>query len=310
MHQRHTAITGIAALMAATAVAGCSAAAATGTQAAPAATAGRRVVISSAAGPFGRMLIVGSGRYKGYTLYGFTSDYGKHTWCTAKVIMVFGRRGSCTGPLGDPIAHWPALTTTGRPIAGRGVNPRLLGTIYRPGVGRMVVYAGHPLYLFYIDRAPFQVTGQGWFEPGTPPWRGIWWLVAPSGAYLAWPETLTWARVRGRQVLATLMSTGVGVKQFPVYVFSKDSSSTSRCYGQCAVAWPPLITSGVPGFGPGLTPSDFGRTRRTDGTWQVTYFGRPLYVFFDEVFGRVGYAAKGNGNGIVSDGGRWSLVYR
>jgi hypothetical protein len=45
---------------------------------------------------------------------------------------------------------WPALLTQGAPIAGPGVNPRLLGTVTRtdlPGLGavQQVTYAGWPL---------------------------------------------------------------------------------------------------------------------------------------------------------------------
>ena len=46
---------------------------------------------------------------------------------------------------------WPALLTNGAPIAGPGVNPRLLGTVTRtdlPGLETVqeVTYTGWPLY--------------------------------------------------------------------------------------------------------------------------------------------------------------------
>ena len=45
------------------------------------------------------------------------------------------------------------------PIAGPGVNPRLLGTVTRtdlPGLQRVrqVTYAGLPLYRFFLDEPP------------------------------------------------------------------------------------------------------------------------------------------------------------
>ena len=51
---------------------------------------------------------------------------------------------------------WPALLTDGAPIAGPGVNPKLLGTVTRtdlPGLGavQQVTYAGMPLYRFNRD---------------------------------------------------------------------------------------------------------------------------------------------------------------
>jgi predicted lipoprotein with Yx(FWY)xxD motif len=286
----------------------CSAAVATGT---PAVTATGGTVITEDTGPFGPMLIVGSGRYRGYSLYAITSDYGRHFGCSARVVIVFGHRSSCTGPSGDATAEWPAITTAGRPIAGHGVNPRLLGSVVRPGVGRQVVYAGHPLYLF--DNGPFQVTGEGWFEPMVPPWHGVWWAVSPTGRYQPWPAMLTWAWIRGgRQVLAVLMDTLVGFKPFPVYVFSKDSIGRSRCYGKCAAAWPPVLTSGPAGVAGDFFISHFPIMKRADGTLQATYKGHPLYLYWGErmVMTAKGYAAIGNGNGVVGDGGTWRLIVR
>src|SRR5438128_936262 len=54
-----------------------------------------------------------------------------------------------------------------------------------------------------------------------------------------------------------------------VYVFSADRSSTSRCYGDCAKAWPPLLTTGAPLAGPGVVAWLLGTTKRTDAAWQV-----------------------------------------
>ena len=68
-------------------------------------------------------------------------------------------------------------------------------------------------------------------------------------------------------------------KGMSLYLYTKDSPNTSNCYGKCATAWPPLLTSGTPVGGDGLDASKFGTTTRTDGTVQVTYNGWPLYYF-------------------------------
>jgi predicted lipoprotein with Yx(FWY)xxD motif len=266
-------------------------------------------VISAVQGPFGRMLVVGSGRYKGFTLYAITSDHGTSYGCTTTVMNILGHHGSCTGPSNDANAEWPAITTVGRPVAGPGVRAALLGSVVRAKVGRQVTYAGHPLYLF--DQGPGQVTGEAWDEPSLPPWHGVWYVVSPSGGRpQPWPGMLTVTTVGKRKVLAALMQTGIGTMPFPVYAYSKDGRRTSRCTGACARAWPPVITSGVPGLGAGLNPGRLGAFVRPGGLIQASYRGRPLYLFAFEAIAptATGYAALGNGNGIRVNGGVFTLV--
>src|SRR5205823_4000643 len=64
-----------------------------------------------------------------------------------------------------------------------------------------------------------------------------------------------------------------------VYVFGADRSSTSRCYGVCATAWPPLLKSAAPLVGPDMKTKLLGTTKRKNGTLQVTYNGHPLYYY-------------------------------
>ena len=132
-------------------------------------------VITTTQGPFGTMLVVGSGKYAGYSVYALTSDQPGSFGCSSTIIKTLpGGPGSCTGPSNDQKAEWPAVTTTGAPVAGPGVSRSLLGAVSRPGIGDQVTYGGHPLYLF--DEMAGAVSGQGWDEPTLPPWHGI--LVA------------------------------------------------------------------------------------------------------------------------------------
>ncbi len=68
-------------------------------------------------------------------------------------------------------------------------------------------------------------------------------------------------------------------KGMTLYLYTKDSPNTSACYGKCATAWPPLLTSGTPAGAAGLDASKLGTTTRTDGTVQATYNGWPLYYY-------------------------------
>src|SRR5438876_7827881 len=72
-----------------------------------------------------------------------------------------------------------------------------------------------------------------------------------------------------------------------VYVFGADRGSTSRCYGVCATAWPPLLTTAAPLAGLGVEARLLGKTRRKNGTLQVTYNGHPLYYYEADKVGKV-----------------------
>jgi predicted lipoprotein with Yx(FWY)xxD motif len=263
--------------------------------------------IATAVTAFGRALVVGSGKYAGFTLYYITSDHGSSFGCTSKPVKTPVGTLLCTGPSGDKQAEWPAITTSGKPVAGPGVSQKLLGTVHRAGIGSQITYAGHPLYLF--EDSPGQVTGEGWDEPSLPPWHGVWYLMAPSGRALPWAGTLTTMKIKGKSVLATPMFTGVGWINFPVYSYSRDTARHSRCAGACARAWPPVLTSGLPGLSGGLSPRRLATLRNPDGI-QVSYRGKPLYLFAFEGLAptSTGFGATGNGNGISVGGGTFRLV--
>jgi predicted lipoprotein with Yx(FWY)xxD motif len=72
-----------------------------------------------------------------------------------------------------------------------------------------------------------------------------------------------------------------------VYVFGADRGSTSHCYGVCATAWPPLLTTGPPLPGAGIEAKLLGMTKRANGTLQVTYNGHPLYYYSADKVGKV-----------------------
>jgi predicted lipoprotein with Yx(FWY)xxD motif len=67
-----------------------------------------------------------------------------------------------------------------------------------------------------------------------------------------------------------------------IYLFTRDARGRSRCYGDCAKAWPPVYTRGRPRAGRGVRQGLLGTTRRRDGRRQVTYGGHPLYFYAHE----------------------------
>ncbi|HYS40829.1 MAG TPA: hypothetical protein VEO01_34895 [Pseudonocardiaceae bacterium] len=67
-----------------------------------------------------------------------------------------------------------------------------------------------------------------------------------------------------------------------LYILTSDKGTTSSCYGACATAWPPLLTTGPVAAAGAAVAGDLGTATRTDGTTQVTYAGHPLYYFATE----------------------------
>lgn len=107
---------------------------------------------------------------------------------------------------------------------------------------------------------------------------------APSSKTSAAPTTTTTAAPT--MTLAT-ESGGYGVwltdkAGRTLYVLTSDKGTTSSCYGSCATAWPPLLTTGPVTATGAAQARELGTTKRTDGTTQVTYAGHPLYYFARE----------------------------
>ena len=92
---------------------------------------------------------------KGRTLYLYTPDGKNKSVCT----------GSCA-------STWPPLMTKGKPVAGMGVNKKLLGTAPR-GKKLQVTYHGHPLYTYTGDSKAGDANGEDI--------DGIWFVVTAAG---------------------------------------------------------------------------------------------------------------------------------
>jgi predicted lipoprotein with Yx(FWY)xxD motif len=85
-----------------------------------------------------------------------------------------------------------------------------------------------------------------------------------------------------------------------LYLYTADKQKATTCTGACAKEWPPLVVSGAPVAGSGVTSSMLGTIKDPDGKTQVTYNHWPLYTFAgDSAAGQV----KGEGLG-----GSWFAV--
>jgi predicted lipoprotein with Yx(FWY)xxD motif len=213
---------------------------------------------------------------------------------------------------------WPALTSVGRPVAGKGVDQALLGTVRRPGIGDQVTYGGHLLYLFDPASQPFAPQGEDYVETVHPfaPWHGIWFLVsARDGAPVAGPAHLDVGRLpNGQRTLTVETDANVYRLEFDVYEFSADSTGHVACRAACNVTWIPVLTTGPPVAGGGVTGSELGTVARADGVRQVTYNGHPLYLYAREQVPVIARASlsrdgtAGNGNHERWGSGEFTLV--
>jgi predicted lipoprotein with Yx(FWY)xxD motif len=66
-----------------------------------------------------------------------------------------------------------------------------------------------------------------------------------------------------------------------LYLFDKETTDRSECFGACAQAWPPFYTKGEPEAGSGVKQGLLGTTDH-EGKDLVTYNGHPLYYYVDE----------------------------
>jgi predicted lipoprotein with Yx(FWY)xxD motif len=273
---------------------------------------------------YGKVLVIGSGPYQGCSLYLLSSD---ELHALTGAPFACSDNANVRGKPCDTVL-WPALLTNGAPIPGPGVRPRLLGTVTRtdlglPGVSsvQQVTYAGRPLYRFFRDETAGETEGANLNDPVTTP-AGTWYLLNPRGGIPATGQAeleLETAPIDGtgpeETVLAARMNNDFGAfpdASFPVYTLSRGSGRwwgdlrsheagrDGACEGQCAVFWPPVLTSGRPEAGPGVDQRAIGVIVRPDGSQQVTYHGRPLYLFNDDAY--IGGASPVGTQGIYGAG--------
>jgi predicted lipoprotein with Yx(FWY)xxD motif len=139
------------------AVIACASPLASVSQASPTAAAARTAKVQLRHTSIGNILVSGSG----FTLYRFTRDPRNRNTCA---------------PVTECSSIWPALRTSGKPLAGPGVKRSLLSSIPLAGGGRQVTYAGHPLYTYRPSTEPGETSYVGVMAFG-----GTWDAVSSSG---------------------------------------------------------------------------------------------------------------------------------
>jgi predicted lipoprotein with Yx(FWY)xxD motif len=116
---------------------------------------------------------------------------------------------------------------------------------------------------------------------------------APAATATGTGTVLKTATIGGTTVLTN-------AKGFTLYSFAPDTPTASKCYGSCAVYWPPV--TGTTAAGQGL-PGKVTTITRTDGSHQLTYNGHPLYTYIADTA-----PGQARGNNINLNGGVWHEV--
>jgi predicted lipoprotein with Yx(FWY)xxD motif len=97
----------------------------------------------------------------GRTLYVFAPDKSNKVTCVSTCAAIWP----------------PAFLPSGKkPVAASPVKQSLLGSDPDPAGGRVITYAGWPLYTYVTDTAPGQATGQALNLNGGP-----WYVISPAG---------------------------------------------------------------------------------------------------------------------------------
>lgn len=120
----------------------------------------------------------------------------------------------------------------------------------------------------------------------------------------------TQSPVTSKPVRGTVITTGrsefgdmlFDANEQAIYLFEIEGTGRPKCYDECEVAWPPVLTDGRPVAARDVQAGLLGSVQRHDGRTQVTYGGWPLYYYAHEGPGEV------KCHNVVLNGGRWLAV--
>ena len=139
-------------------------------------------------------------------------------------------------------------------------------------------------------------------EPNTAPTSAS---PSPSESGSAEPPTSDAPEVTGTAITSAKSDFGQvlwGPDRQVVYIWGKEPTSKAECYGDCAEAWPPVLTTGAPVATGDVDAALLGTTTRQDGSTQVTYNDHPLYYYAHEGPGEV------KCHNIATHGGLWWVI--
>jgi predicted lipoprotein with Yx(FWY)xxD motif len=217
-----------------------------------------------------------------HSLYLLSVEKGTHLKCT---------KSACLN-IWHPLDVRMAVRSI---TVGKGVNGKIT-FVRRSATMKQVVFNTYPVYTYAGDTGPNQSNGEGIADTG-----GVWHLLhagAKTVGATPVPQTLDSASIPSyANVLA-----GTTGRSF--YVLSAEKGAVIKCTAGCLSIWPPLLvpagTKAV-SIGTGVKGTIGFLTRGT--MLQVTFNSFPVYVYSGD-----SGAHESNGEGIIADGGTWTLA--
>ncbi|HTX72933.1 MAG TPA: hypothetical protein VMC79_08930 [Rectinemataceae bacterium] len=177
---------------------------------------------------------------KGMTLYYYTKDTDGQSACY----------DGCE-------KAWPVFYAAS-PSVSAPLQAADFGTVTRTDGSKQTTYHGWPLYYWFKDKSPGDMTGEG---------VGSVWYVLKAPSYTVMVAT--------SPTLGNYLVDGQGNA---LYYFTKDKVGMSGCNGDCIKNWPAFTASNFV-LPSNLKAGDFGTITRADGVVQATYRGYPLYYW-------------------------------
>jgi predicted lipoprotein with Yx(FWY)xxD motif len=158
------------------------------------------------------------------------------------------------------------------------------------------------VYFFAFDLGAGAAAGQtnGEYILDPAPVDGAWYTLLPQG--LPNPGTTTVGSESSGGTNILQVTGGFTHVQATLYAFTADSPTTSKCTGQCAMIWPPVLTTTPAAVSGMANGAQLGTIQRADGTFQVTYNGHPLYFFANAL------GSGTQGNNVTAFGGTFNTV--
>jgi predicted lipoprotein with Yx(FWY)xxD motif len=99
-------------------------------------------------------------------------------------------------------------------------------------------------------------------------------IVGLSAVLLALSTSSSFAMDPAMEMDSPMGKIMVDMKNMTLYTFDKDEKDKSNCYDKCATNWPPLMAGAD-----AKAMGEWTVVKRTDGSMQWAYDGKPLYTF-------------------------------